>query len=277
MGIFVGLIACADEPGLVHKITGALFRARLNVTENQEYVDHIKNRFFMRTQFEGAVDVVALTKELNSVLPSASFCQVRELRKRRLVVLASKELHCVGDILVRYATGELGADIQMVVSQFENCRDLVQRFGIPFKCVPFANDRDDHEKKLLAVIEPLNPDYLILARYMRIFSREFIAHFPERIVNIHHSFLPAFIGKNPYEQAYERGVKIVGATAHFVIEELDQGPIIFQDVINVDHTCGPETMARKGQDVEKIALARGLSLVLEDRIVIDGNRTVVFD
>ena len=276
MGKYVGVIACPDRPGLVHQITGVMFHRRLNVTENQEYVDHQSGRFFMRTQFEGSVDVEELNNELKRLLPDSDLCRVRELKPRRLVILASKELHCLGDLLVRHSTGELSADILAVISQHEDCGDLVKRFGLPFRFIPVEKDRIEHEGRVLNAIAPLNPDYLVLARYMRVFSRDFVARFPERIVNIHHSFLPAFVGKDPYQQAHQRGVKIVGATAHFVIEGLDQGPIITQETISVDHTHTPEMMARRGQDVEKIVLARGLNLVLEDRAMIDGNRTIVF-
>jgi formyltetrahydrofolate deformylase len=276
MGTYVGLIACPDRPGLVHQITGLLYQRSLNVTQNHEFVDYRAKRFFMRTQFEGSVDMTDLNRQLQALLPDASLCQVRELKPRRLVVMASKELHCLGDLLVRHFTGELHAEIVSVLSQHEDSAEMVTRLGLPFQCIPFTGDRQAHEQKILEAIRPLQPDYLVLARYMRIFSQSFVEQFPQRIVNIHHSFLPAFIGKDPYQQAYERGVKIIGATAHFVIADLDQGPIITQDVIAVDHSSSPEQMARKGQDVEKIVLSRGLNLVLEDRVLIDGNRTVVF-
>lgn len=276
MKTYVGLIACPDRPGLVHQITGMMFRRRLNVTENEEFVDRRTGRFFMRTQFEGEVDTHEMIRDLKVLVPDANLCQMREMKPRRLVVMASREPHCLGDLLVRHCTGELKAEVAAVISQFEDSRELVKRFGIPFEHVPYYKDRQEHEQRILQTVAPHKPDVLVLARYMRIFSPQFVREFPERIVNIHHSFLPAFIGKDPYHQAHSRGVKIVGATAHFVIDELDQGPIITQDVIAVDHTCTPEEMARKGQDVEKTVLARGLNLVLEDRVLIDGNRTVVF-
>lgn len=277
MAVFVGLIACADRPGLVHQLTGVLFKRGLNLTENQEYVDHRTERFFMRTQFEGDVDPRELEREMAAIPRDHSFCQVRELKPRRLVVFASKELHCLGDLLVRHFTGELNAEILAVVSQHEDCQDMVQRFDLPFYHVPVrGQDRLEHEARVLKAVQPLSPDYLVLARYMRIFSPGFVSHFPARMINIHHSFLPAFIGRDPYQQAYERGVKIIGATCHFVTSELDQGPIITQDILRIDHSCLPDAMARKGQDVEKVALARGLNLVLEDRVLIEGNRTLVF-
>jgi len=276
MNKYVGLIACPDRPGLVHQITGVMFHRRLNVTENQESVDHLTGRFFMRTQFEGEVECEELSLALATLIPDAMICQVRKLELRKLVILASRELHCLGDLLVRHSTGELAANILGVISQHEDCRSLVNRFDLPFIHIPVVGGRPSHERAIFKAIDPLSPDYLVLARYMRIFSGDFVSHFPKRIINIHHSFLPAFIGKDPYQQAHARGVKIIGATAHFVIEGLDQGPIITQGTVPVDHSFSPETMARRGQDVEKIVLSRGLNLVLEDRVMIDGNRTIVF-
>lgn len=277
MSTYVGLIACADRPGLVHQITGVLFNKKVNVTQNQEFVDHRSRRFFMRTQFEGDIDAGVIAREMKAVLPPQSFCEVRALVPRRLVLLASKEPHCLGDLLLRHHTGELKAEVLAVLSQHETCADLAKRFDLPFDHVPVDTlSRQQHEARLEKAIANYKPDYLVLARYMRILSKSFIDLYPQRIVNIHHSFLPAFIGGDPYQQAYQRGVKIIGATAHFVTEKLDEGPIITQDVIGVDHTCSPESMAKLGQDIEKLVLGRGLNLVLEDRVLIDGNRTVVF-
>jgi formyltetrahydrofolate deformylase len=278
MGKYVQLIACEDRAGLVHEITGVLFRQNLNITENQEFVDHDRQRFFMRTEFTGDnVDVTALLNKIKPIVSNADVCRIREQKTRRLVLLASEEPHCLGDLLVRHSTGELNAEIAAVISQKEECRELTQKFGLPFKHIPVSSDRAAHEAEILKALKPLNPDYLVLARYMRIFSADFVRHFPERILNIHHSFLPAFIGRDPYQQAFARGVKIIGATAHFVTDSLDEGPIITQDVLPVRHTDAPAAMSRKGQDVEKLVLSRALSLVLEDRVLIDGNRVIVFE
>lgn len=274
----VVLIACPDQTGLIHKITGVLLRHSLNITETQEFVDHTIQRFFMRIQFEGESGTQNLEQELRKVLPQGAFCQVTRLQPRKVVVLVSKELHCLGDLLLRHSMGELQAEILAVVSQNEEGRSLSKRFDIPFHHIPVKTlSREEHEGEILKIINPYKPAYLILARYMRIFSEGFIGRFPQRILNIHHSFLPAFIGKNPYEQAYERGVKIIGATAHFVTENLDEGPIITQEVIPVNHAHDPSEMARRGQDVEKIVLARATELVFEDRVLMDGRRTIVFE
>ncbi len=275
--IYVGLISCDDKAGLVHQITGVLFRQKVNVTENQEFVDHAASRFFMRTQFEGSVDPDAVQAELQKILPIHAICQVRELKPRTIVVLASKEPHVLGELLLRNFTKDMTTKIAAVISQHPNCQELTERFGLPYHFVPVeGSDRTAHESKIQAAIEKYQPDYLVLARYMRIFSPEFVQRFPQKMINIHHSFLPAFIGRNPYQQAYERGVKIIGATAHFVTDQLDEGPIITQDVISVDHTTSALEMAKLGQDVEKLVLVRGLNFILEDRVLIEGNRTIVF-
>lgn len=277
MGIYVVNIVCKDRPGLVHDITGAVFRQKLSVTENQEFVDPLTNQFFMRTQFEGDVQITKLKNDLQNILPKGSYCNVRQTKPRRLVILVSRELHCLGDLLLRSYMGELQAEIVAIISQHNDAKDLVNRFQIPFHYIPVGQlDRKSHEAKILKVVEKINPDYLVLARYMRIFSPDFVKRFPARIVNIHHSFLPAFIGKDPYTQAHKRGVKIIGATAHFVTEDLDEGPIITQDIVRIDHTSSAEQMSKMGQDVEKIVLSRGLNLVLEDRVIVDGNRTIIF-
>lgn len=276
MATYVGLIACEDRPGLVHQITGVMFRRQMNVTENQEFVDHRGGRFFMRTQFDGSVSVQELIGELTKVLPVNAVCSVREQTPRRLVLLASQQPHCLGDLLLRYSTGELSAKILAVVSQHEVCRELTERFGLPFHCIPVKKDRIEHEQLMLETIQSLKPDYLVLARYMRIFSASFVSRFPERIINIHHSFLPAFIGQDPYHQAYERGVKIIGATAHYVTTDLDEGPIIEQEVQRVHHEHTPESLVELGRDVECRVLARAVRWHAEHRVLIEGSKTVVF-
>jgi formyltetrahydrofolate deformylase len=272
------LIHCDDEPGLVHKVTGTLFRRRANIVAQGEFVDSTTNRFFMRTAFSGEVDGADLESELRAILPAGSMFRLTRNRKRRIVVLATTEPHCLGDLLIRCAYDDLPAEILAVVSNHPTLRRLAEGFGHPFHEVPHAEkNRDAHEAEVLAVLEPYQPDYLVMAKYMRILTGGFIARFPHRIINIHHSFLPAFVGANPYRQAYERGVKIIGATAHFATELLDEGPIIAQGVVPVDHSQSPAAMAQAGHDVEKTVLARALRLVFEDRVFVHGNKTVIFD
>lgn len=191
--------------------------------------------------------------------------------------MVTRESHCLGDILMKCYSGALDVEIAAVIGNHPDLGGLVEKFDIPFHCVP-AQDlkRSEHEEKVAALVDDYNPDYLVLAKYMRVLTPEFVARYAGRIINIHHSFLPAFIGAKPYQQAYERGVKIIGATAHFVTDDLDEGPIIEQDVIHVDHAYSAESMADAGRDVEKLVLSRALQLLLQERVFIHGNKTVVF-
>lgn len=272
------LICCPDREGLIHKITGVLFKHGLNITENNEFVDRGHQTFFMRTEVIGQMNEAKVVSDLKKELPAGSQIELRAQTPKKLVLLATKEHHCLGDLLLRHAAGELQAKILSVVSQYDSLRELVERFDIPFHCVPVDEKmpREDHEKKLQAVVKTYEPDFLVLAKYMRILSSEFVHSYSNRIINIHHSFLPAFVGKNPYVQAYERGVKIIGATAHFVNEDLDEGPIITQSVIDINHTQDAAAIARSGRDVERMVLARALNLVLENRVIVQGRKTLVF-
>jgi len=272
------LIECPDRPGLVHGVTCVLLRHGCNVISNHEFVDHEASRFFMRTEFTGAADSVHIQKETLAVVPSSATVRLSSLAPRRIVVLCSREHHCLADLLVRHAFGELNANILAVVSNHADLGQFVGKFGLPFHLINHLDcSREEHEREVLNAIAPYAPDYLVLAKYMRVLSSGFVTPFSHRIINIHHSFLPAFVGARPYEQAFRRGVKIIGATAHFVTEALDQGPIIVQEVLPVDHTHGPQDLAQAGREVEKLALARALKLVFEDRVLLCGNRTIIFD
>lgn len=276
--VYTLLIDCTDQKGLVHHITGVLYRQGVNVTGNQEFVEHEYNRFFMRTTFEGLIDEDEILKKVRKVLPPGAHIRLGAVRKKRLVVLVTKEQHCLAELLVRNQFGELNAEIEAVIGNHDILERFTHQFGVNYHQVPHENKtRERHEAEILEVIQRYKPDFLVLAKYMRILSPAFVANFPNRIVNIHHSFLPAFIGANPYRQAYERGVKIIGATAHFVNNDLDEGPIIVQNVIPVDHTYSVSDMMQSGRDVEKIVLARALRLVLEEKVVVAGNKTIVFD
>lgn len=191
--------------------------------------------------------------------------------------MATKESHALGDILIRHADGELDARIECVLSNHDTLEALVRRFDIPFMCVPAEGmSREEHEEHVMKLINQFEFDFIVLAKYMRILTPGFVKAFEKKIINIHHSFLPAFIGANPYKQAHERGVKIIGATAHFVTDDLDEGPIIAQDVIPVNHRMEWRDMQRAGRDVEKVVLSRALSYVLNDRVFVHGNKTIVF-
>jgi formyltetrahydrofolate deformylase len=278
MNARVLLVECADRPGLVHAITGVLFQHGVNVVGNQEFVERGSARFFMRTEFEGTVAAERLEADLRQALPAEAHVLLSALKPKRIVVLASKEHHCLGEILVRHAFGELHAQVLAVLSNHATLEPFVRRFDLPFHHLPHENlTREAHEAELLKIIEPLQPDYLVLAKYMRVLTPAFVHRFPAHIVNIHHSFLPAFAGARPYQQAFDRGVKVIGATAHYVTENLDEGPIVVQQVIPVDHTHTAADLARAGRDVEQMVLARALRLVFEDRVFLCGNRTVIFE
>ncbi|MCU0845482.1 MAG: formyltetrahydrofolate deformylase [Spirochaetes bacterium] len=271
-------IDCADRKGLVHAITGVLFRSGLNITSTHEFVDRETQHFFMRTEFAGELDREMVLGELHASLPEDTRITLSEKRRKDVIIMATREHHCLGDLLLRHRYGELNASVLAVVSNHNDLGELAEKFEIPFHCVSHNGmSREEHEDAILKVVDLFAPEYIVLARYMRILSHAFVDRFPNRIINIHHSFLPAFIGANPYRQAYERGVKIIGATAHFVNHSLDEGPIIAQSVIPVDHTFSVDDMQQAGRDGEKVVLARALKLAFEDKIFVNGNKTVIFE
>ncbi len=272
------LIDSHDEKGLVYKVSSVLFKYDLNILTNNEFVDKVNNKFFMRSVVQGDFDPDVLLAELVEALPKDAVIDVIAPRKKNIVLMATKELHALGDILIRYESGELDANILGVISNYDSLEPLVSKFNIPFIHVSHEGlDRADHESKIIeALSEYKEIDYIVLAKYMRILTPRFVETYKSKIINIHHSFLPAFIGANPYKQAYDRGVKIIGATSHFVNDNLDEGPIIAQEVIHVDHAYGWRDMQRSGRDVEKVVLSRALKLALEDRIFVYANKTVIF-
>lgn len=272
------LIDANDEKGLVYKISSLFFEYNLNILSNSEFVDKESNKFFMRSVVDGDIDEQELYSALCKVLPEKSTIKVIEPKKKNIVIMATKEFHALGDILIRHEAGELDANILAVVSNYDLLQPLVAKFNIPFITVSHEGlERSEHETKIIEVIRQFKDiDYIVLAKYMRILTPRFVETFEDKIINIHHSFLPAFIGANPYKQAYDRGVKIIGATAHFVNNNLDEGPIIAQDVIHVNHAYSWKEMQRSGRDVEKVVLSRALKLALEDRIFVYANKTVIF-
>ncbi len=267
---------CPDAKGLIAKITTVCYQHQLNIIQNNEFVDHQTGRFFMRTEIEGIFNDTALLTDINKNLPEDASCELRNINCRRIVIMVTKEAHCLGDLLMKSVYGGLDVEIAAVISNHTALQDLVERFDIPFHLISHEGlTRDQHDQQLMTKIDSYKPDYVVLAKYMRILTPAFVQHYPYRVINIHHSFLPAFIGARPYHQAYERGVKIIGATAHYVNNSLDEGPIIMQDVINVDHSYSPADMMRAGRDVEKNVLSRALYLVLAQHVFVYGNRTVI--
>jgi formyltetrahydrofolate deformylase len=271
-------IDCPDEPGLVHKITGVLYNAGYNVLNNQEFVDLEAKHFFMRTAFEGPAAPDRVVSYLEQILPKTAVVKLVAVEQQPIVIMATSEAHCLGDLLIRHYSAELPGQIRAVVSNHEKLKPLVEQFGIPFHYVSHQNlERAAQEDLVADVLSGYAPEYIVLAKYMRILSSKFVARYPNRMINIHHSFLPAFIGAKPYHQAYDRGVKIIGATAHIVTDDLDTGPIIAQAVIPVNHTHTAGAMVQAGRDVEKIVLAKAVKLMLEERVFLHGNRTIIFE
>ncbi|MDF3125636.1 formyltetrahydrofolate deformylase [Rheinheimera sp. 1928-s] len=270
------LIECPDSKGLIAQITNICYKHQLNIIRNTEYVDPDSGQFFMRTQLEGIFNDKTLMLDLDRALPKGSSRQLVAAGRKKVVILVTKEAHCLGDILMKVYDGSLKLDIAAVVGNHPDLQSLAEKFDIPYHFVSHINlSREQHEAALQQVIDPYQADYLVLAKFMRVLSPAFVAHYKERIINIHHSFLPAFIGANPYHQAHKRGVKIIGATAHFVTDDLDEGPIIKQLVTPVDHTYSAMDMVKAGRDVEKNVLSKALQLVLEDRVFVHGNKTVI--
>lgn len=264
-----------DHKGLIYQVTRILFEHNQNIIRNDEYVSP-SGYFFMRTEFDGETDGLELLRVLKKELPEGLNLRINPKKKKDIVLFVTKEHHCLGELLIRYAFDELDATIQAVVSNYNTLQPLVSKFGIPFHFISHENKtREQHEESILRTLDIYRPEYLVLAKYMRIITPEFVNHYANRIINIHHSFLPAFIGANPYRQAYERGVKIIGATAHFVNNDLDEGPIIAQDVKSVDHRQTALDMSTLGKDTEKAVLSKALKLVFNDRVFIHNNRTII--
>jgi formyltetrahydrofolate deformylase len=272
------LIDANDEKGLVHKISTIFYNNNLNILSNSEFVDKENNKFFMRSVVDGDIKLDALKEQLREILPKNANIKLIEPKRKNIIIMATKELHALGDILIRHESKELDANILAVISNYDKLESVVSKFNIPYITISHENlERSEHEQKIIECIDSFEDvDYIVLAKYMRILTPRFVEAYEDKIINIHHSFLPAFIGANPYKQAYDRGVKIIGATAHFVNNNLDEGPIIAQEVIHVNHTYGWKDMQRSGRDVEKVVLSRALKLALEDRIFVYANKSVIF-
>ena len=277
------LISCPDRPGIVATVSQFLHDHGANIVQSDQYTMNPEGgMFFIRFEF----DLQDLEKELPIIMEDFTrvadrfdmkWSTFRASRKKRLAIFVSKEDHCLMEILWQWKSGDLDADIAMVISNYDDMRAQVESFGIPYHHVPVTADtKAEAEKKHLELISG-KADLIVLARYMQIIPPQIIEHFPNRIINIHHSFLPAFIGGSPYAQAYKRGVKIIGATAHYVTEELDAGPIIEQDVQRVTHRDTVDHLKRIGRTIEKVVLARAIKWHIEDRILVHQNKTVVFN
>jgi len=272
------LIQCKDRVGLVADVAGVMAQQGINIVSMREHVDTVDSRFFVRIEVEGqaAVDTIAI--QLKNILPADAEISVNPNPEKKIVVLVTKEYHCLADILIRNHFKTLGASIQCVIGNHSTLKDVTDRFDVPFHFVPHeGKSKEQFEEELLKIIGEYKADYLVLAKFMRILSPAFIEKFTHAIINIHHSFLPAFVGASPYRQAYERGVKLIGATAHFVTNDLDEGPIVAQQIIPVNHSFTAPDMVRSGKEIETAVLARALQLVFEERVLIWKNKTIVFE
>ena len=275
----IASLQCADQPGIVHAMTSAVLACGGNIIENQQFTDPSTNAFVMRTRFETSQGLEGAEKSLNEGLskfnPSLHIRPTAQ--KPRALVMVTKESHCLRDLLYLEELGELNIEIPLVISNREDLRTLVESHGIKFLHLPVtAETKVSQEAEILKQIDNLKIDFVVLARYMQIMSKDFCNKMPGKIINIHHSFLPGFKGAKPYHQAHERGVKIIGASAHFVTSDLDEGPIIEQDVAPVTHIATPEELIAIGRDIERRVLAKAVKFYADDKVFIVGKRTVVF-
>ncbi|QEC75954.1 formyltetrahydrofolate deformylase [Mucilaginibacter ginsenosidivorax] len=272
------VIQCKDQVGLVAYIAAILAKQHLNIVSMREHVDQNESLFFMRVEVDDNPESAQLEQLLKRLLPDGAMVLVNPLPHKKVVVLVTKEYHCLADILIRNYFKTLGATVQCVIGNHATLQNICKRFDMPFHHISHEEGtKEEFEQRVIETVEQYTPDYVVLAKYMRILSPNFVSRFPMRIINIHHSFLPAFIGANPYRKAFERGVKLIGATAHFVSNELDEGPIIAQQIIPVNHTFTAATMVKAGQEIETSVLARALKLVFEDRVFVSKNKTVIFE
>jgi formyltetrahydrofolate deformylase len=275
-------LSCPDRPGIVHAVAGAIVEAGGNIVESQQYGDENTGRFFMRVEVSRTTELDLATPLRTGFAPvAARFGMDWELHAgeapTRTLVMVSLGGHCLNDLLFRVRSGTLPIEVPAVVGNHETLREMAEFYGVPFHHIPVnADTRTDAEQRLAALIKELDIELVVLARYMQVLSDQVCRDLPGRIINIHHSFLPSFKGARPYHQAHARGVKLIGATAHYVTANLDEGPIIEQDVVRADHTMQPDTLAGLGRDVEAQVLARAVRWHAEHRVLLNDHRTVIF-
>lgn len=276
------LIKCPDQKGLVAKITNFFFEKGFNILSCQQYVNSIEDTYFMRVRLNAAGTNISKQDLENSFLELAKPLQFNWSvnygdKKQSVAIMVSHTSHNLYDLLERFKEGRLNCNVKMIISNHDKLRYIAEMFGIPFHYLPVTKETKlAQESQVIELLDSNEIDLVIMARYMQILSSYFINHYPEQIINIHHSFLPAFQGADPYKKAYERGVKLIGATAHYATEDLDEGPIIEQDVKPVTHESTPTTLKRIGADIEKLVLARAVKCHLNNQIIVSGNRAIVF-
>jgi formyltetrahydrofolate deformylase len=277
------LISCPDTKGIVATISDFVFRHNGNILHADEHADEGSNLFLMRVEFDAKdfdIDLADFSRHFSPIAEkfAMKWRLARSDYRPKMVILVSKYDHCLVDLLYRHKSGELSCDIPLIISNHPDNQPVADFYRIRFVVVRGTKDnKPEAEHRILDLITRNNFDFLVLARYMQILSNEFVNQFPQRIINIHHSFLPAFVGAKPYHQAFTRGVKLIGATSHYVTEVLDDGPIIEQDVVRISHRDSLEDLLQKGRDLEKVVLSRAVRWHIENRILLYGNKTVVFD
>jgi formyltetrahydrofolate deformylase len=277
------LISCPDRKGIVATISDFVFRHNGNILHADEHADEESNLFLMRVEFDPAgfdIDLADFSQHFTPIAEKfgMQWRLARSNYRPKMIILVSKYDHCLVDLLYRHKSGELTCDIPLIISNHPDNQPIADFYGIPYITIPVPKDsKRQAEEKILGLIEQHNPDFMVLARYMQILSNEFVNRYPQRIINIHHSFLPAFVGAKPYHQAFTRGVKLIGATSHYVTEVLDDGPIIEQDVVRISHRDSLDDLLQKGRDLEKVVLSRAVRWHIDNRVLLYGNKTVVFD
>ena len=276
------LVSCPDAKGEVASIADFVYRHNGNILHADEHADEESGLFLMRVEFDPKdfdIDLSDFDKHFSPIAEkfNMNWRLTQSSRRPRMIVFVSKYDHCLVDLLYRHQSGELACDIPLIISNHADNQAVANFYKVPYAVVSVTKDnKDQAESTIHSLIAQHQPDFMVLARYMQILSNDFVNKYPQRIINIHHSFLPAFVGARPYHQAFERGVKLIGATSHYVTEVLDDGPIIEQDVVRVSHRDTVEDLIRKGRDLEKVVLSRAVRWHVENRVLIYGNKTVVF-
>ena len=278
------LLHCPDKPGILAEVTDFITVNKGNIIYLDQYVDHVENIFFMRIEWE-LKDFLVPQEKIEDYFATL-YAQKYEMNfrlyfsdtKPRMAIFVSKMSHCLFDLLARYTAGEWNVEIPLIISNHPDLQHVAERFGIPFHLFPITKEtKEEQEKKEMELLAKHKITFIVLARYMQVISEQMINAYPNRIINIHHSFLPAFVGAKPYHAAFERGVKIIGATSHYVTTELDAGPIIEQDVVRITHKDTVEDLVNKGKDLEKIVLSRAVQKHIERKVLAYKNKTVIFN
>ena len=278
------LLHCPDKPGILAEVTDFITVNKGNIIYLDQYVDHVENIFFMRIEWE-LKDFLVPQEKIEDYFATL-YAQKYEMNfrlyfsdtKPRMAIFVSKMSHCLFDLLARYTAGELNVEIPLIISNHPDLQHVAERFGIPFHLFPITKEtKEEQEKKEMELLAKHKITFIVLARYMQVISEQMINAYPNRIINIHHSFLPAFVGAKPYHAAFERGVKIIGATSHYVTTELDAGPIIEQDVVRITHKDTVQDLVNKGKDLEKIVLSRAVQKHIERKVLAYKNKTVIFN